>query len=326
MAQGGFSSDRPRALVTFAEFWDGHFTPNLVTNLKPATQQLYRILGKTHLIPCFGNGLLVEITRLDIQRFINAKRTAGYSVQTLVHFRNLLSKIFGCAVKWGFLPTNPATEIELPPMVRKRKPRILTPEEISVLALELREPARTIFLAGALLGLRIGELLALQAGDIDLLAAQIHIRRDVYRGKVGTPKTQAGERTLPIPEALLPALAFHCQGKRPEEWLFPNAAGLPFDDRNLIRREVRPVCARLGIPRFTWHSLRHTFSTYGGNNGVAMPVLQSLLGHTSANVTMKYTHPLAASQREAIEQLALKLWPTVAQSKPDSEGISNAVN
>jgi integrase len=103
-------------------------------------------------------------------------------------------------------------------------------------------------------------------------------------------------------------LAIRSQGL---DWLFPSGAGTPYHDRNLLRRKVWPVCDRLGIARFGWHTLRHTFSTFGGNSGVPLPVMQSLLGHTSAETTMLYMHPLAEPQREAVEKLARILFPNV---------------
>jgi integrase len=318
--------ERTRTMMTFSEFWESHFMPNVIANLKPSTQAFYSTLAKTHIAPIFGGEQLIDITRLDVQRFINSKRIENYSPKTLSSLRNLLSKAFGSAVRWELIQENPAKGIELPPMARKREARILKQDEITKLAGKLKEPVRTIVMAGLLLGLRIGELLALQVRDVDLLSARIHIRRDVYRGKVGTPKTAASVRTLPLPGAALPLLAFHCQGKNQDNWLFPNAAGNPFDDRGLIRRQVEPVCDELKIPRFGWHALRHTFSTYGGNSGIAMPVLQSLLGHTSAEVTMRYTHPLEAAQRIAIENLAQQLWPVVAQNVEDGNRLSGATN
>lgn len=78
--------------------------------------------------------------------------------------------------------------------------------------------------------------------------------------------------------------------------------------RKLLKGEVRPVCDRLGIPRFGWHSCRHSFTTYGGNSGVPLPVLQSGLGHTSAETTMIYTHPLVEAQRRVVEELAAILF------------------
>ncbi|PYV34704.1 MAG: hypothetical protein DMG22_05275 [Acidobacteria bacterium] len=57
------------------------------------------------------------------------------------------------------------------------------------------------------------------------------------------------------------------------------------------------------------HSVRHTFSTYGGNSGVPLSVLQSLLGHTSMETTMIYTHPLLEAERKVVEQIASILLP-----------------
>jgi integrase len=78
-----------------------------------------------------------------------------------------------------------------------------------------------------------------------------------------------------------------------------------------MRRHLWPGCERLKLPRFGWHSLRHTFSTYNGNSGVAVPVLQSLLGHTSAETTMLYTHALEDKKRQAVEGLVRLLFPNV---------------
>jgi integrase len=81
-----------------------------------------------------------------------------------------------------------------------------------------------------------------------------------------------------------------------------------------MRRHLWPACVRLGIRRFGWHSLRHTFSTYNGNAGVAVPVLQSLRGHASGETTMVCTHALENVKRKAVETLAGILFPNVPTS------------
>jgi integrase len=105
----------------------------------------------------------------------------------------------------------------------------------------------------------------------------------------------------------------HWLSMRPgrSDWVFPSRAGTPLRDRNLVRRHLWPACTRLGIPRFGWHSLRHTLSTYDGNAGVAVPVLQSLLGHASPETTMIYTHLLELVKRQAVEDLTRLLFPNV---------------
>ena len=70
------------------------------------------------------------------------------------------------------------------------------------------------------------------------------------------------------------------------------------------------MCDWLGIKRFGWHSLRHAFSTYGGNSGFPLPVLQYLLGHASVETAMIYTPPLLEAERRAVEQIAALLLPS----------------
>jgi integrase len=307
---------RPQAALTLAEFWEKYFDPEILPTLKYTTCRLYRILMAKHLLPALGQQKLCDVGPIHIQQLIGQKQRQGYSPQTLAHFRNLLSKIFGTAKRWEWVQMNPARGIELPAMERRRKARLLTPDEIAKLARTLREPARMIFLMGTLTGLRIGELLGLQIQDVDLAQARVSIRRDVYCGRVGSPKTPGSERHVPLAAPLIPVLkAWLRKRKGKSEWLFPSAAGTPLRDRNLLRRQVWPACTRLGIERFGWHSLRHTFSTYNGNAGVALPVLQSLLGHASPETTMIYTHPLEDVKRQAIENLASLLFPNVPQKE-----------
>jgi integrase len=264
------------------------------------------------LLPALGDQKLCEIARFQVQQFIGNKQRQGYSPQTLRHFRNLLSKIFGTAQRWGWMESNPAHQIDLPPMARRIPKRVLTPEQFSWLSSTLAEPVRTIVLLGALTGLRIGKLLALEVDEVDLNCGMVSVRRDVYRGRIGTPKTPGSERQVPLATPLIPILndwlAVRPSGS---SWLFPSATGTPLLDRNLMRRHWWSACEKLDIPRFGWHSLRHTLSTYNGNAGVAMPVLQSLLGHSSPETTMIYTHPLEDAKRQAVEHLARIFFPNV---------------
>ncbi len=250
---------------------------------------------------------------------IGQKQRQGYSTQTLAHFRNLISKLLETARSWGWLQDNPARGVKLPPMQRVRRARVLRLGEIRNLADALRDPVRTMFVLGVTLGLRIGELLPLRLEDIDLVAALLFVRRDVYRGQLQPPKTEGSERRIPLPCSITEVLRRYLQQRSAQsEWLFPSASGTVMDDRNLIRREVEPVCDRLGIPRFSWHSLRHTFSTIAGNGGVPMPLLQSILGHSTLDTTMLYTHPLEDQKRQAVETVSRVLFPNVPIFEDDA--------
>ena len=317
---------QPQSTITLHDFWTCYFEPEIVPTVKFSTRRLYRSLAGKHLLPAFGRERLNEIARVQVQQFIGQKQRQGYSTQTLRHLRNLLSKLFGTAISWGWLDHNAAKDLKLPPMERKRQARVLTLDEINRLVQALTEPARTIFVLGLLTGLRVGELLALRTEDIDFQVATVYVRRAVYCGQVGTTKTSEGTRTIPLAAGLVCLLRNYLVNTGiTSAWLFPSRAGTPCHDRNLLLRNIWPVCDRLSIPRFGWHSLRHTFTTYGGNSGVPMPVMQSLLGHTSAEMTMLYTHPLRDAQRKAVERLAEILFPNVPTFAVAGKNVASLV-
>ncbi|HZT69087.1 MAG TPA: tyrosine-type recombinase/integrase [Terriglobia bacterium] len=306
------TSYRPKVSITLQEYWERYVEPTILPMHKHSTQHLYRILTTRHLLPTFGNLPINEVSPFQVQQFIQQKHVQGYSHQTLAHLRNLLSKFFRIAIRWGWIDTNPAHGVELPPMERRRKPRVITLDEIQRLRDNLTDPGRTIFLVAALCGLRVCELLALRVEDVDLEAATISVRQSIYNNHISTPKTRGSERQIPISKVFAEAIGGWLRVRPAKsEWLFPSQVGTPLNNRNVLYRHIWPVCDRLGIARFRWHALRHTFSTYQGNEGVPTPVLQSLLGHAHANTTMMYTHPLREAKREAVERLAGVLFPIV---------------
>src|SRR5262249_40014917 len=119
----------------------------------------------------------------------------------------------------------------------------------------------------AFTGLRFAEVAALQHGDLDRVTGVVRVRRGVYRGVVGTPKTERGHRPIVIPAeivAALPPLATD-----PAAWLFPSTLGKPHATGALGGPLAR-VLKRLGMEgRATVHGLRRSF------NSIALGVAQA---------------------------------------------------
>jgi len=133
---------------------------------------------------------------------------------------------------------------------------------------------------GVMMGLRISEILGLRVEDLD--CGTLHVRRSWCRGHAGGTKN-GKDREIPVPQFLGEALRDYCAQRGTTGWLFVGESGKPLSDRNLIQRHVYPVAQSLGIPHFSWHSLRHTFSTLGGNEGsIPTLVMKQLLGHIKA--------------------------------------------
>ncbi len=77
--------------------------------------------------------------------------------------------------------------------------------------------------------------------------------------------------------------------------MFPNSVGKPLDHNNLYHREYKALLKKAGLAEqgFTFHSLRHTFSTTLFKRGEHPKIVQSLLGHASIVQTMDtYSHLL----------------------------------
>jgi integrase len=295
------AAPRPQASVTLGEFWAEHFKPNLVEEMKPNTRDMYQLLWKNHIAPAFERERMRDITGLHIDRLLSNKYKQGYASQTVLHLRSVLSKMFKTAIKWRWLVDNPAREIEAPPTRVKRQQRALSAEELSLLFEHLKNPARVIVMIGAMIGLRIGEILGLQVEDLD--CGTLHVRRSWCRGQVGGTKN-GKDRELPVPSFLGEALRDYCAQRPTTGWLFTGESGKPLSDRNLIQRHVYPVAQRLGIAHFSWHSLRHTFSTLGGNEGsIPTLVMKQLLGHSRLSTTDRYMHELAGPKREAVQKI-----------------------
>lgn len=92
----------PSSTMTLQDFVDGYLVPNLFPTLKASTQDRYRRTLNTHLLPAFGKYRLCDLGILDVQRFVLQKMEAGLGWESANHYRNLLSKIFVVAKKWGY--------------------------------------------------------------------------------------------------------------------------------------------------------------------------------------------------------------------------------
>ena len=114
-------------------------------------------------------------------------------------------------------------------------------------------------------------------------------------------KTEAGRRTLQVPELLQPRLRGLAEGKAPEAKIFGHHW------RDWVRKWVARICQAAGVPKVTAHGMRGLHSTLAVENGVSAHVVAASLGHESSTTTMQsYVKPEAAAgaqQRRALTVL-----------------------
>jgi len=299
----------PYSTLSLREFVEQFFVPLAFPILKPSTRKRYRSTLNLHLLPAFGGIRLCDIKTVEVQRFILQKFDNGLGWETCNHLRNLLSKMFANAKKWGhFSGENPASEIELPEKRPPKKKQALMPDQVVRLLAILREPVRTMVLVAVLTGLRVGEILALRWQDIDLDREELRVEQAVYRGCLGSPKTQGSRRTLPLPETAtraLQALAQRFMRASPVDLVFASRKGTALNDTNLLLRHLKPAARQIGAPWVSWHTFRRTHATLLQLAGGSAKDAQAQLGHAQITTTLGiYTIPIPAHQRAAVEKLS----------------------
>jgi integrase len=320
---------KPQSIRTFANFVTEDWAPVVLPTLKYATQKHYRYMLDVHLIPAFGKTQLRDITREELQSFLSRKLGGGLSWETVHHFKCGLSKILGSAEEWGYITENFAQKTKLPRRQYGPERVVLTAAQIRDLSALLDEPTRSIMLLLVLTGLRVGELLALRWGNIDVKARMLRVCETVYEGHFDKPKTKRSVRTIPIGKETAEILSSVCPPlAEPTALVFATREGLPLDRRNLLRKHVKPAAKKLGLLGVTWHLLRHSYATMLDGVGTPVGTMQSLLGHSAPEITREiYLHAIPEEQRRAVESIErLVFGPKWTQVRELDQSTSGSVN
>jgi len=231
--------------------------------------------------------------------------------------------------KNGCINENLAQKTKLPRRQQGPDRMVLTPVQVRNLVAELDEPARSITWLLVLTGLRIGELLALRWGNVDLKAQLLRVVETVYDGHFDKPKTKRGMRTIPIGVETAEILA----ALRPatvdaRNLVFAKSDLTPLDRWNLLRKHLKPAAKKLGLSGVTWHLLRHSHATMLDGVGTPIGTMQALLGHSAPEITREiYLHAIPEEQRRAVESVErLVLGPKLDPSLRSNAEVSETVH
>lgn len=211
----------------------------------------------------------------------------SYCGTLLKQFRSILQ----LAARERLIPTNPAQYVASPKAVDKPK-GYLDVSEVEALA-EAAGDYYTMIIFMAYTGLRIGEVIALRVGAVDLTAARVLVERTLTGDSdEGTPKG-GKSRKVPLPTRLVSLLREQIADKTDDSYVFTTATGERLNKSNWTNRVFRRAVkgAGLDVEGLTPHSLRHTYASLCIAAGVDVVTLQSALGHANATETLNtYSH------------------------------------
>ena len=322
--------------------------------LKTSTRTNYKYMYKKYVWDSIGRRKLPEIKYSDIKKFYNYLiREIGFKPNSIEIVHAILHSIFATAVRDGYIRANPTdgvmAEIKKSNDWEKPKRHALSVSEQEAFVGFTKShsiyshwlPLFTVLLGT---GCRVGEIVGLTWDDCDFKNGIINInhsliyRPDEYTGKSGfyisTPKTKAGEREIPMFEAVRKALLNERMRQMREgfnQTVIDGYSGFIFSNRfngvlspHNINRAIERITRDYNVeeselaerqnreplllPHFSVHNLRHTFCTRMCENESNIKVIQEIMGHSNISTTMDvYNEVTRAKKKESFAGLEGKM-------------------
>lgn len=295
------------SVITWINYW---MNTEKKRDLDPETWNNYNTQIRLNITPTLGNILLKNLTKKQIQNFIDAqylpgarkdgKKDIGYSASYVKAMRKIINSSLAFAVEEKKIKTNPCIGVKIK-SIPKTQVRILTTEEVT----RLINSAKGDRLYPALLldlstGLRKGELLGLKWQNIDLEEGFVHVaqslrrhsqKSEIPKGKISL-KNDNSQRIIPIPQEVVATLKQHQINTKllrdnainnGSEWqdtdfVFCGTTGKStalrdFDDMWYRWRE------KAGLKDVRFHDLRHNFASKLLDAGIDVNTVMSATGH-----------------------------------------------
>jgi integrase len=269
---------------------------------KPATQVTFR----SHLEMLrkeFGQVDIGGISYHDTQRFFTAQ-SASKSPKTLRNLWGTMQVVLNQAKREGLVVSIPKPVL---PKASRIQQQWFTVDQMRGIVKSSTGQYAVLLYVLAETGLRIGEALGLQTGDIDFGAKTLTVGRSVYAGKTQDPKTLSGFRTICLSERCNSLLQGVCLGN-PLAFVFRTIRGTSLCANNLLVKHLHPVLLSLGIPQAGFHALRRGSITALAHIGCPEIVIATRVGHRMPGLTLGlYAQPVQLADREWVEKLAVLL-------------------
>lgn len=302
-------------LRTVRQYADGVFMPTKEATFSENARASYRLFLDRHILPVLGDVLLTDVTPAMITKLLIDFQKAGYAHASAVKLYNVLNGLFDMAFLDDSIPLSPMLKVKRPAPRKDEQSadeadKALTVDQLRcVLSSMAQEPLkwRVYVNLAADSGARRGELCGLQWRDIDWASGTVRIARNqqytpqmgvyVAAPKNGKARTvDVGTETLALLRQLREEQASSCLS----EWIFTQDGTTEPMHPQSPTRYFHKLGARIGIPNFHPHLLRHTSASIAITNGADVVSVSQRLGHSDTAVTLRmYAHANEESIRRA---------------------------
>lgn len=260
---------------------------------RPSSRAHVETMLRRHAYPALGDRCLSAIMPSDIQAWIKGLELAPATVG-VVH--GIVSTIMKSAIRDRRIAANPCDGTKLP-KVERTQIVPLTTEQVSAVRDALPAELRALVTLAAGTGMRQGECFGLTVDRVRFLERSVTVDRQLVtvQGQAptfGPTKTRASNRTIPLPQVVVDALAAHLAAYPTDsDGLVFTLSGKPIT-RQAFGHKWRPAVETAGLPDGTgFHALRHYYASLLIRHGESVKTVQARLGHASAVETLDtYSH------------------------------------
>ena len=298
LARGEPIVEEVAKVPSFKEFSQKWFDVYVVNNNKLSEQITKERLLRVHLVPFFGKMSLDSIKNVNVEEFKASRLKKGLTRKTINNQLTVLAKCLAVAKEWG--------DVDVVPIIKLLKVDparfdYLTIDECRLLLDNAKGEYQDMILLAIKAGLRFGELIALDWSDVDLVKNTLTIRRTIVGGVLQNSTKSNKIRYIPLTRDVSEMLS---NRKRVVGYVFNNA-GNPIKQGSACKYLMR-LCKRIKLRHIGWHVFRHTFASHLAQNGIAIQVIQQLLGHSDIRTTLRYSHLSPSNLQDAVATLESK--------------------
>jgi len=294
--EGANSKDRFRQVeaescpITFqeqSEVWLANIATRKRKPVKPHTLRSW----KSHLAwlnPRIGNAPLASINNLALRNLVSEMSEAGFKPKSMLNYLWVVKAVVGSLVneegepvfsrKWNH------DFIDLPIVKGQHQPT-LSQDEIEQILDQATRWCSTLFAILGGTGMRVGEGLALEVGDLH--GNVLCIRQSLYLRKLDTTKSDAGMREVDLTPELAAMVREHI-GDRSTGFIFSTRKGGPILQRNALR-VLHGILTGMGKPKLGFHAFRRFRVTHLRKNMVPEDLIKWWIGHAPQTVTDEYS-------------------------------------
>ncbi|MGA3282618.1 MAG: site-specific integrase [Smithella sp.] len=300
----------------------GHYAKTWIENTVPATCKRISIsdytgILKNHVLPDLEKTPVTDINKAVVKKLLQKKLKEGYAASTATHIKNAISGVLELAVDDNKISSNPAQIIRklIRSKVKKYHIDPLTREETKLLletCLTNYPKHYPMLLTLCRTGMRLGEVIALQWGDIDFNNRFIIVRRSRSKSHTSTPKNDK-YRNVDMSRQLTECLSklkikrkeeYLAKGEGVPEWIFISEIGTPLIEGHWRERVFKKILEKAKLRQIRIHDIRHTYASQLIQDNRSLAYIKDQLGHHSIQVTVDiYGHLVPGANKEVVDSL-----------------------